>query len=34
MVRLGKHEVLKTLTKTLTSVDADANAAADTGVVQ
>ena len=29
MVRLGNNEVLKTLTKTLTFVDADVNANAD-----
>ena len=31
MIRLGNNEVLKTVTKTLIFVDADANAAADAG---
>ena len=31
VIRLGNNEVLKTLTKTLTFVDADANAASDAG---
>ena len=31
VIRLGHNEVLKTLTKTLTFVDADANTTADAG---
>ena len=34
VIRLGNKEVLKTLMKTLTSVDTDANAEGNTIVVQ